>query len=96
MYYAHSTRDQDRSHWQPLSHHSLNVANLADQFGQWIGIARGARLAGLLHDLGKYTPEFQARADFKDTEQFYARIEGREVEVAPSRSMDRNTSSRAS
>lgn len=61
MYYAHSTSDENRANWQPLPEHLLDVADRSDRFGQRIGIARAARLAGLLHDLGKYTPEFQAR-----------------------------------
>src|SRR6185437_10819860 len=56
IYYAHSKSDQTRSNWQPLHEHLRAVADLAGRFGQ-----RLARLAGLLHDLGKYTAEFQAR-----------------------------------
>jgi CRISPR-associated endonuclease/helicase Cas3 len=39
----------------------LGVACLSEQFGRCLGIAKVAQLAGLLHDIGKYTPEFQAR-----------------------------------
>ncbi|PBB52316.1 MULTISPECIES: CRISPR-associated helicase/endonuclease Cas3 [Mesorhizobium] len=61
MYYAHSTTEPVRSNWQPLDSHLIAVAGLAQQFGARIGIGRAAWLAGLLHDLGKYTPKFQAR-----------------------------------
>ncbi|MER9965584.1 CRISPR-associated helicase Cas3' [Mesorhizobium sp. M0060] len=61
MYYAHSTAESGRFNWQPLSDHLIAVAVLAQQFGAPIGIGRAAWLAGLLHDVGKYTPEFQAR-----------------------------------
>src|SRR6185437_3299650 len=61
IYYAHSTSDQTRSNWQPLHEHLRAVADLAGRFGQRLGIEKVARLAGLLHDLGKYTAEFQAR-----------------------------------
>ena len=61
MYYAHSTNDISRANWQPLLDHLNGTANLAAEFGQRIGIARATHLAGLLHDLGKYTPQFQAR-----------------------------------
>src|SRR5436190_16555561 len=63
MYYAHSTNDESRINWQPLSEHLIDTANLAERLGRRIGLAKAARLAGLLHDLGKYTPEFQARLD---------------------------------
>src|SRR3954454_8190008 len=59
MYYAHSTNDESRANWQPLPEHLINTANLADRLGQRIGLAKAARLAGLLHDVGKYAPEFQ-------------------------------------
>src|SRR4051794_6058163 len=61
MYYAHSTGDPDRTHWQPLVDHLSAVAQLAEQLGASMSIGRAARLAGLLHDVGKYTAEFQAR-----------------------------------
>jgi CRISPR-associated endonuclease/helicase Cas3 len=61
MYYAHSTNDESRANWQSLPEHLIDTANLAERFGQRIGFAKAARLAGLLHDVGKYTPEFQAR-----------------------------------
>lgn len=60
-YYAHSTDDESRADWQPLSEHSIETGDLAEQMGRRIGIGRAARLAGLLHDLGKYTSQFQAR-----------------------------------
>lgn len=63
MYYAHSLSEHDKKNWQVLSDHLSQVADLAGGFGEPIGIARACHLAGLLHDLGKYTPEFQARLD---------------------------------
>lgn len=66
MYYAHTATlpdgspDSDESHWQPLKEHLRNVAELAARFAAPFGAADEARLAGLLHDLGKYRAEFQA------------------------------------
>ncbi|MBX4421463.1 CRISPR-associated endonuclease Cas3'', partial [Mycobacterium tuberculosis] len=61
MFHAHSTSLADRSAWQTLPEHSRAVAALAAGFGERIGIAGAAGLAGLLHDLGKYDPDFQKR-----------------------------------
>jgi CRISPR-associated endonuclease/helicase Cas3 len=60
-FYAHSTASPDRSDWQPLREHLHDVGMLAAGHGQWFGGAELARVAGLLHDLGKYTAEFQLR-----------------------------------
>ena len=59
MHYAHSTSRADRSDWQPLVDHLANVAELAAKFGAKFGAERLARLAGILHDLGKYSDAFQ-------------------------------------
>lgn len=60
-YFAHSGLRVDRSDWQRLAEHALNVARLAANFAAPIGCERAAYLAGLLHDVGKYTFAFQAR-----------------------------------
>ena len=59
-YYAHTAEDEngkrlDESfgNWQPLRDHLVNVADLAAKFAAPFGAAAEARLAGLLHDLGK-------------------------------------------
>jgi CRISPR-associated endonuclease/helicase Cas3 len=67
-YYAHTAEDKDGNRlpessgqWQPLADHLRNVAELAAKFANPMGPAAEseARLAGLLHDLGKYQPDFQ-------------------------------------
>lgn len=60
-FYAHSSDNTDRGNWQSLPAHLTAVACLAEAFGEALAIGKAARLAGLLHDLGKYTPAFQAR-----------------------------------
>ncbi len=60
-YYAHSREDCDETEWQLLIDHLTATSELAGEMGQALGIADMARVAGLLHDIGKYSQEFQAR-----------------------------------
>ncbi|WP_087718751.1 CRISPR-associated helicase/endonuclease Cas3 [Salinicola salarius] len=61
MLYAHSTASSDRHDWQTLSDHLETVAKLASQRAERFGMPEAAYAAGLLHDLGKYSHEFQRR-----------------------------------
>jgi CRISPR-associated endonuclease/helicase Cas3 len=60
-WFAHSGKLADFSDWQPLNEHLTAVANLASHRAKVFGAEDWAFLIGLLHDLGKYTQEFQAR-----------------------------------
>lgn len=57
-YYAHSGSPEDRSDWQLLSEHLVQVERLSSCRGAAIGLAAAASIVGRLHDLGKYDPEF--------------------------------------
>jgi CRISPR-associated endonuclease/helicase Cas3 len=61
MYYAHSNGDADASAWQSLKEHLANTAHLAAELGADAGVSELARIAGLLHDIGKYSDAFQER-----------------------------------
>jgi len=63
MWYAHSLPASPKSEWQQLAEHLLSTAALASQRAEKFGAGRAAHLAGLLHDLGKYTREFQNRLE---------------------------------
>ena len=60
-FYAHSREDVLESEWQPLIEHLTRVADYAAEFGRDAGVAELAKAAGMIHDLGKYSKEFQAR-----------------------------------
>jgi CRISPR-associated endonuclease/helicase Cas3 len=67
-YYAHTAEDQDgnrlpKAAWQLLKDHLRQVAELANGFAAPLSLESEATLAGLLHDLGKYSERFQARLD---------------------------------
>jgi CRISPR-associated endonuclease/helicase Cas3 len=60
-FYAHSLPNRPPEEWQPLDQHSKNAAELAAEFAKPFGGEEWARLAGLWHDLGKYSNEFQKK-----------------------------------
>lgn len=63
MYYAHSTSLQDKNSWQLLKNHLENVANGASEFAKEFNAEQFGYASGILHDIGKYSPEFQRRLD---------------------------------
>ncbi|QWG81595.1 MULTISPECIES: CRISPR-associated helicase Cas3' [Bacillus cereus group] len=58
MTYIAHIRESD-SQVQTVEEHLLGVKELAEIYGEKIGIKHLAGLAGMLHDLGKYTNEFR-------------------------------------
>ena len=62
-YFAHSTARPNRTDWQPLAEHLRQVAGLARARAAKFGAGEWGYVAGLLHDLGKYSAEFQARLE---------------------------------
>ena len=56
---AHQTEDKTRA--QTILEHLQGTAALAQDFGAAFGAEEQARLAGLLHDIGKYSEAFQKR-----------------------------------
>jgi CRISPR-associated endonuclease/helicase Cas3 len=62
-WFAHSGKRPDKTDWQSIQSHLLEVAQLASERSEVFGAKDFGYLIGLLHDLGKYTPEFQRRLE---------------------------------
>ncbi|MFZ5909627.1 MAG: CRISPR-associated helicase Cas3' [Chloroflexota bacterium] len=62
-FFAHRREGEDREDWQPLIEHLRNTAEMAREFGADANVADLAYIAGLIHDLGKYSAGFQKRLE---------------------------------
>ena len=62
-YFAHSGDPSDQADWHPLAAHLQGTGAKAAGFLEAAGFEDFGRVAGLLHDLGKYTPKFQRRLE---------------------------------
>jgi len=58
-FFAHSISGNPPDSWQRLEDHLINVAKLAEQFAKEFGAGEWGYLAGLWHDVGKYSDAFQ-------------------------------------
>ena len=56
---AHTPPDDDPKRWQSMTAHTGNVADLAAGFASAFGAEELARWAAWLHDVGKYSDDFQ-------------------------------------
>jgi len=65
-YYAHSLDGKPPAEWQTLEEHLKNVAEMASSFADSFDAGEWAYLAGLWHDVGKYSDEFQQMLGNKD------------------------------
>lgn len=69
LYFAHTLADQFKEKWEPLRRHLEWVAHGEEElpgaarFAQEFNAAEWGRIAGLWHDLGKYSDAFQAYLD---------------------------------
>jgi len=57
--YAHSKDGRPLSEWEPLEAHLNEVAEKSGRFAEAFGMADHGYLAGLWHDLGKFSDQFQ-------------------------------------
>lgn len=63
IYYAHSTTSSDKESWQILKDHLENVAKSTAGFAEDFYSGQFGYAAGILHDIGKYSQDFQRRLD---------------------------------
>lgn len=61
FHFAHSHSARDESEWHSLRQHLMDTGERAARFLEPVGCDDMARVAGLLHDLGKFSREFQSR-----------------------------------
>lgn len=62
-FWAHSLESADKDCWQFLHEHLMGVARRAKAFASYFGAEEAAWIAGMCHDLGKYSDEFQRRLE---------------------------------
>jgi len=79
-FYAHSLEGEPPEKWQRLEEHLESVAKMAAELAEPFGGGEWARLAGLWHDLGKYSHAFQKkRFDANGIESHIETVPGRVV-----------------
>lgn len=60
-YYAHTIEDAPENEWHTLKDHLIGTARLAAAFAKTFDAEALGWAAGILHDIGKYSCEFQKR-----------------------------------
>lgn len=63
MHYAHSTDSPDKSDWQTIHSHLTETAELSGKFAEKFNQKDLGYIAGLFHDIGKYSEKFQKRLE---------------------------------
>jgi CRISPR-associated endonuclease/helicase Cas3 len=77
-YYAHSApHNPDKSTWHKLEDHLRQTAGLAHDFASAWGAGNWGYLAGLWHDVGKYSAEFQNRICATSGENAHIEVAGK-------------------
>ncbi len=61
VFYAHSKDNEPECNWQTLKEHLDNTADMASTFAKVFSGDELARIIGIMHDIGKYSIEFQKK-----------------------------------
>ena len=78
MYLGHISEDGLRE--QPLSEHLFQTADLAKRFADVFHAGDWGYLCGILHDVGKYSEEFQQRIHGKNIKVDHSAAGAREAQ----------------
>lgn len=62
-FYAHSFKEASKDEWQSLREHLIETAEQAAKFSKSFNAEKLGYAIGLLHDLGKYSIDFQKRLE---------------------------------
>lgn len=73
-FYAHSLSGQPEADWDPLDQHLCRTGDLAEAFAEVFAPGWG-RIAGQLHDAGKYLARFQKRIRVNPEEHTAERVD---------------------
>ncbi len=78
-FFAHSLDGKPKAFWQPMEDHLTNVAKMARASAEAFNAGEWGYLAGMWHDIGKYSDDFQRKIGALDGEN--ARAETKSVHV---------------
>ncbi len=78
-YYAHSNENELKENWQLLKEHLLQTGKLAKNFAEKFKAGDLGYIAGLLHDIGKYSKEFQVKLEGKNYKVDHSTAGAKEV-----------------
>ena len=88
-YYAHTDETDKKNNWQLLRTHLTGVAHRAASFAAPFAAEELALAAGLLHDLGKYSLEFQSRLEGENIRVDHSTAGAQEAEKIYGRALGR-------
>jgi CRISPR-associated endonuclease/helicase Cas3 len=90
IFFAHSWNSEDRAKWQSLREHLENVSSLTATRARKFDAERLGALIGLLHDIGKYSIEFQKYIVGETTSPDHATAGAQEIQnLAASSGLER-------